>query len=463
MEITAFGAALDVTGSCYLVDTGTTRILIDCGMFQGSKRIERKNYIPRSIEPRKIDAVILTHGHLDHCGRLPLLVKAGYKGPVYMTEATADIAELILKDSAHIQEEETAKENEHRAQFSMPPLEPLYTSEDVFKTCQSFYPLSYNHWKDIASGLKFQLVEAGHILGSACVELVVNQYGTKRHLVFSGDLGQWDVPIVRDPARITSADTIFMESTYGDRTHEAYDYTVEEFEELIKNAAEHKQKVLIPTFAVARAQQILYQLARMIRQKKIKALPIFLDSPMAIAATQIQSRHFGSMDEESKNLELSGQLKTDLNCLKLCQSADESKALNNVNGPCIILAGAGMCNAGRIMHHLLNNLENPDVLVIVVGFQARGSVGRLLVEGAKEVKIFGQTVRVKAEIKNLQGFSAHGDRDDLLRWLEPMAKNNPRVFLTHGESNAINELAYTIEKKFGLNCEIPKYGEAIEI
>jgi len=463
MEITPYGAALDVTGSCYLVDTGTSRLLVDCGLFQGSKRIERKNYIPRAIAPEHLDAVLLTHGHLDHCGRLPLLVKAGFKGPIYMTEATADLAELILKDSAHIQEEEIMRENEHRAMHGMPSLEPLYNSEDVIRTCQLFYPLSYNHWKEIAPGLKFQLVEAGHILGSACVELVVNQYGSKRHLVFSGDLGQWDVPIVRDPAMITTADTIFMESTYGDREHDSYESTILEFEDLVKSAIQKKKKLLIPTFAVARAQQILYQLARMIREKKISPIPIYLDSPMAIAATKIQSKHLNDMDAEAKDLEQSGQLAHDLSCLKLCQSADESKALNNVEGPCVILAGAGMCNAGRIMHHLLNNLGNPDTMVIIVGFQVRGSVGRLLVDGALEVKIFGETIRVHAQVKNLQGFSAHADRDDLLRWLAPMLKNKPRVFLTHGETNAINELAYKIEKEFGLLPEIPRYGETIQI
>ncbi len=463
MEITAYGAALDVTGSCYLIDTGSSRILVDCGMFQGSKRIERKNYIPRSIDPHNIDAVILTHGHLDHCGRLPLLTKAGYTGPIFMTECTADIAQLILKDSAHIQEEEIARENQHRALYAMPPLEPLYTIEDVAKVCQLFYPLSYNHWKEIAPGFKFQLVEAGHILGSACVEIVVNQYGSKRHLVFSGDLGQWDVPIVRDPATITTADTIFMESTYGDRKHDSYEMTVNEFEELIKGAVEKNMKIIIPTFAVARAQQILYQLARMIRTKVIRSFPIYLDSPMAIAATKIQSKHLNDMDEEAKGLEQSGQLAKDLSCLKLCQTADESKALNFAQGPCIILAGAGMCNAGRIMHHLLNNLNNSDSLIIIVGFQARGSVGRLLVEGAKEVKIFGETVRVRATIKNLQGFSAHADQNDLLRWLAPMIKNKPRVFLTHGETNAINELAFKLEKEFNFKAEIPRYGETIQI
>lgn len=465
MEVTPFGAALDVTGSCYLVNTGSNKILVDCGLFQGSKRLERKNYIPRAIDPENLDAVILTHGHLDHCGRLPLLVKAGFHGPIYMTEATADIAELILKDSAHIQEEETLKDNQHRAIYGMPPLQPLYTSEDAMRTRQLFYPLSYNHWKEIAPGLKFQLVEAGHILGSACVELVVDQYGSKRHLVFSGDLGQWDVPIVRDPAKITSADTIFMESTYGDRDHESYDLTVKEFENLIKEAVTKKLKVVIPTFAVARAQQILYQLARMVREKIIAPVAIYLDSPMAIAATKIQSKHVKVMDEEAQNLEESGQLAKDLSCLKLCQSADESKTLNNLEGPCIILAGAGMCNAGRVMHHLLNNLDNPKALVIIVGFQARGSVGRLLVEGSREVKIFGETVRVRAKIENLQGFSAHGDREDLLRWLAPMMKNRnkPRVFLTHGETNAINQLAYQIEKEFGFQPEIPKYGETLHI
>ncbi len=461
MQITLYGAAEEVTGSCYLLETNSTRLLIDCGMFQGSERLERQNRIPSNILSKKLDAVLLTHGHLDHCGRLPLLIKAGYSGPIFATEGTIDIASLIMNDSARIEEYDTDKENQKRKRNRQRLINPLFRVRDVTQVCRQFEPVNYNQWLQIAPGIQCQFVEAGHIIGSSCIELVIDADGGKKKIVFSGDLGQWNAPIVRDPARLNSADLVFMESTYGDRQHKSLKDTLAEFEDLIITTVNKKGKILIPTFAVGRAQLILYHMAAMFRDKKVPPFPIYLDSPMAIAATSLYTKHLKFMDEEARSLENSGQLRTDLATLKTCETAIESKALNAIDGPCLILAGAGMCNAGRILHHLRHCLGSPETVVIIVGYQAKGCLGRDLIEGASTVKILGETVHVRATVKGLGGFSAHAGQSDLLRWLEPMAAHHPRVVLTHGESHSINELAYQIKHRFDIECEKPKLEDVI--
>lgn len=466
MDITLYGAAEEVTGSCYFLRTNAASILVDCGMFQGSKRLEMLNRIPSSINPEKLHAVVLTHGHLDHSGRLPLLVKSGFRGPIYVTEGTASIADLILTDSARIEEEDTARENRKRKINRLPLVKPAFRVKDVEHTTRLFQIIDYNKWFDIAPELKARFVEAGHILGSSSVIISNTEDNHVKTLVFSGDLGRWDAPIMKDPAPPTEADVVFLESTYGDRSHPPLAETLTDFETLIKEAVSRKQKILIPTFAVGRTQQILYQIASMIRRKTIAAIPVYLDSPMAIAASELYTRHVAFMDDEAQKLQLTGQLHEDLTTLKTCQTAEESKALNNVDGPCVILAGAGMCNAGRILHHLLRNLNNANTLVIIVGYQARGSIGGDLMAGAKQVKIMGETVHVRATIKGMSGFSAHADQKDLLRWLRSMASNGahkPRVVLTHGEAHSIDELAYQIKQTFNLICAKPKLNETISL
>ncbi len=461
MQITLYGAAEEVTGSCYLLETNSTRLLIDCGMFQGSERLERQNRIPSNILSKKLDAVLLTHGHLDHCGRLPLLIKAGYSGPIFATEGTIDIASLIMNDSARIEEYDTDKENQKRKRNRQRLINPLFRVRDVTQVCRQFESVNYNQWLQIAPGIQCQFVEAGHIIGSSCIEVVIDADGGKKKIVFSGDLGQWNAPIVRDPARLNSADLVFMESTYGDRQHKSLKDTLAEFEDLIITTVNKKGKILIPTFAVGRAQLILYHMAAMFRDNKVPPFPIYLDSPMAIAATALYTKHLKFMDEEARSLENSGQLRKDLATLKTCETAIESKALNAIDGPCLILAGAGMCNAGRILHHLRHCLGSPDTIVIIVGYQAKGCLGRDLIEGASTVKILGETVHVRATVKGLGGFSAHAGQSDLLKWLEPMAVHHPRVVLTHGESHSINELAYQIKHRFDIECEKPKLEDVI--
>lgn len=463
MFVTFHGAANEVTGSCYLVETGNARILVDCGLFQGSKHLERLNFIPQTINPRKIDAVVLTHGHLDHCGRLPLLVRGGYAGKIYGTDGTLDIARLILTDAAKIQSDDTERENRKRARAGQKPVKPLFTVADAEQVFKLFAPKTYNEWFPIANEAKVQLVEAGHILGSSSVILVANQNGGRRRLIFSGDLGQWNIPINRDPASMDRADAVFMESTYGGRNHPSYEETVAELKRLIIDAVKSKGKILIPTFAVGRTQQLLFHLYEMFRSGEIEPFPIYLDSPMATAATQIYSRHTDLLDADVRDFFSGENLFALLPNLRICTTALESQALNDVPGPCLILAGAGMCDAGRILHHLRHNLSLPNTLVLIVGYQARESFGRRLLDGANPVKIMGQTVFVRARIVSIEGFSAHAGQHDLLKWVEPLARNKSRIILTHGETHQLNELKYKIEETYGTRPEIPSIGDVLEI
>lgn len=461
--MTLYGAAYEVTGSCYLVETDSARILIDCGMFQGSARLERMNHIPATLKAKTLDAVLLTHGHLDHSGRLPLLIRAGYRGPIYATPGSIDIVTLILNDAAKIQKDDTDRENRQRARNGLGEIKALFDQKDVDRVCAQFRAVDYDDWTILNPSLKARFVEAGHILGSSSIELDLKESGKNKRVVFSGDLGQWNTPIVRDPALIERADLVFVETTYGNRDHRTLEDTVKEFEDLIKEAVEHKGKIFIPTFAVGRAQQILYHLAEIFRKKIVEPFPVYLDSPMAIAATGLYIKHPELMDEEAQNLRASGQLRKDLSTLHTCQSANESKLLNDLAGPCLILAGAGMCNAGRIQHHLKQNLPLPATVVIIVGYQAKGSIGRKLVEGASEVKINGETIHVKARVRGLGGFSAHAGQTDLLRWLESMAKNGARIVLTHGESSAIDEFYHQVKERFQIKAERPKLSESITL
>lgn len=459
MKISILGAGNEVTGSAYVVDNDQARVLVDCGQFQGARQDERRNTIPRAMDPRLLSATLISHGHLDHVGRLPLLVKKGYSKPIHATPATIDVAELILKDSAKVQEAEADRINRRRLRAGEEPVTPLYTDEDVDRVMKLFRPVSYNVHTDVAPGFQARFLESGHILGSSIVELTLVDSGKPRTIVISGDLGPVGMPILKDPATLQHADWVLMESTYGDRDHRPLDATVNEFYQLVREAIAHKGKILVPAFALGRTQQIIYHLLEGFQTGKIPRFPIYVDSPLGQAVSEVYLRHPELYDEAA--LALQGALAGEGRQIHFCQSSDESKALNDVAGPCMILAGSGMCTAGRILHHLKHNLWRKETTVIIVGYQAPGSLGRMLVDRRQHVRIFGEDIAVNATVCTLGGFSAHAGQSDLLRWYSSLAPGRPRTILVHGEEKGRKPLARLIEAKWGIHCELPSTGQVL--
>jgi metallo-beta-lactamase family protein len=464
MKIKVIGASGgEVTGSCYIVQTRSARIMVDCGMFQGGKKSEALNRPPTKATT-KLDAVIITHGHLDHVGRLPLLAQMGYTGPIYATQATIEMASLILRDAARIQAYDTEKRNRKRERAGEDPVEPLYTQQDAETIIKQFRPVPYKKPFNVAPGIDAVWSEAGHMLGSASILLTAQDGDKTRRIVFSGDIGTPGTLFLKpfEPFK-DKVDMVFLESTYGDRDHRAFLKTVDEFVAIVKDVVKAGGKMLVPTFAVGRAQLIGGILAWMFREKKCEPFPLFLDSPMAIEATKIYTQHRDLANEKTLKFLEKGSVLGELSTLRMCATADESKAINKVPGPCLIMAGAGMCNAGRILHHLRNNLYKPQTHVLIVGFQGRGSLGRRLVDGAEEVTIHGEKIAVRAKVHTLSGFSAHAGQTDLLKWFSALAPGKPKVVLVHGEENQRKTLAKKIQEKHGLKCLIPEMGEVIEL
>jgi metallo-beta-lactamase family protein len=462
MQITVHGAGGgEVTGSAYLVQTDSANVLVDFGMYQGAQKTENFNRLPRKDMVKQLHAVVLTHAHLDHTGRLPLLTKAGYEGPVYATPATIDLAGLILRDSAHLQKADTERENRRRKREGRPLVEPLYTDEDTKKLRPLTREMAYNRPTEVAPGIVVRAVEAGHMLGSASLEMTIDEGGKKRVVVFSGDLGPRGAPLHRDPTPFERADIVFMESTYGDRDHKLLSETAIEAREVIRKAVEARGKILVPSFAIGRTQLLLYLLAGAFKRKMLPKFPIFVDSPMAIAATKIYGKHSELFDEEALAMLKSGELRANLDTVQFCPTANDSRALNDFEGPCLIIAGAGMCNGGRILHHLRNNLAQPSTTVLIVGFQSHGSLGRMLVDGKPFVKIFGEKIPVRATVHTIGGLSGHAGQTDLLNWFATLAPSRPRVILTHGEERARKPLARIIQERHKLKVETPDLGEVI--
>ncbi len=457
-----FGAAGEVTGSCYILKTDRAHVMIDMGMHQGEKVADEHNRRLPPIDLSKLDAVVLTHAHLDHCGRLPILIKSGYRGPIHCTAPTAEVTGIILRDSAHLQEEDYARFM-RRLRGKEVAREPLYRGEDVERTLPHLTTLDYNVVKAIADGISIKLVDAGHILGAASVQMTVQDGNRTVTIVFSGDVGQMDAPILRDPITPTPADVVLLESTYGDHDHQSLDQTCAELLSILREAQATGSKVIIPAFAVGRAQDLIFHIGEFLRGGKLKNLRVVLDSPMASAVTALYSRYTDIYDERAKQILRQHMQPLNYPEFSYTETVEDSKRLNDAKGAMVIIAANGMCTGGRIMHHLRHNLPNATAHVVIVGYQGTGTLGRRLVDGVKEVSIFGQHLPVRAKIHTLGGFSAHAGQTGLVNWARPFQQRKPRLFLTHGEDGPRSILHDRLKTQLGLDSEMPYYGNEVEL
>ncbi len=461
MQLEFFGAAGEVTGSCHILRTDNHQILLDCGMIQGGKKNNLRNFDPFPFDPAAIDAVVLSHAHIDHSGRLPLLVKRGFSGPIYAQNASRDLTKILLSDSAFLQEMEAERINRKRRRKGKPLFSPLYRQSDAQETIHLLNGQRYREWFEPAPGIRARYLDAGHIMGSAVVEVEVETGEAKKRLVFSGDLGQYDTPILRDPVSPESADLVLMESTYGNRNHRDRNETIEEIGEIIAAARADHGNIMIPAFAVGRSQEILFQLGQHYEEWGIDRWQVFLDSPLAIEASDIYWNYPHLYDEEARELVKISQMPP-LPNLQLSRSREDSQALNRIESGAIFIAGSGMCTGGRIMHHLKHNLWRPQCHVIFVGFQAPGSLGRQIIDGRDYVKIHGQTVRVAAKVHTVGGLSAHADQGDLLRWYQGIS-NRPPVYLVHGEPEPGDDFAAHLKQHTGVEATVSRPGMVLDL
>ena len=460
MEIEFFGAAGEVTGSCHILRVGRQTVLLDCGMVQGGRDAARRNRETFPFAVGEIDAVVLSHAHIDHCGRLPLLIKRGFRGPIYTNAACRDLLPILLHDSADLAARETERRSRSRDPDE-PVEEPLFTHDDVDRTLQHLRVLRYDTTHPILAGITVRLRDAGHILGSSSIELECSEAGFERRIVFSGDLGQYDSPILQDPHRFAAADLVIMESTYGDRLHRDRADTLREIGEIISAADRDGGNILVPAFAVGRSQEILYLLGEHFAEWGLRRWKIYLDSPMAIEASKVYWNHVDRLDEDARRLRATFEAMPTLPNLRLCHTAIESRAINEQRSHAFIIAGSGMCNGGRILHHFLHNLERPECHVIISGFQAPGTLGRALVDRAPQVRIHGRSIRPAATIHTVGGLSAHGDQADLLRWYDAFA-GRPVVTLVHGEWEPANALRHALEHQ-GARVLVPLPGSRLNL
>jgi len=462
MEIEFYGATSGVTGSCHILRANGHLILLDCGLIQGPREVEQKNREPFPFAPQEINAVVLSHGHIDHSGRIPLLVKQGYDGPIYAHNATCDLCRILLKDSASLQQRDAEYENKWRKRKGKPLVEPLYSVDDVDEALSRSVGLSYRERREILPGVSICFQDAGHILGSSSVEVWLNEDGYEQKIVFSGDLGQYDMPILNDPAVIQHADHVLVESTYGNRRHRELQRTIDEIGEIISQARHDRGNLLIPAFSVGRSQEILYFMGKYFDDWDLGRWRIFLDSPMAIKATEVYWNYPQLYDEEATRLRREANEMPPLKNLHLSSSVEDSMAINNIASGAIIIAGSGMCNGGRIIHHLKHNLARQGAHVMIVGYQAYGTLGRKLVDGHEEVRIHGDYYPVRARIHTVGGLSAHGDVDDLTRWLRNF-NSDPAVHVVHGEDESKQAFRDSIEQQLGLRADVPAKGDVLEL
>ncbi|HEY3326956.1 MAG TPA: MBL fold metallo-hydrolase [Novimethylophilus sp.] len=467
MKLSFYGAAGEVTGSCYLVQTETFRFLVDCGMFQGGHEADLKNRQFPAFDPASIDFVLLTHAHIDHSGLLPRLAALGFQGPIYCTAATAELLDVMLRDSAHIQEKEAEWEERHNNHRNnrRPRFEPLYSLADVEKSLKLLHRLNYDAEIRPHPDVTCSFRDAGHILGSAIIEIWAEEFGQRRKIVFSGDLGQPGRPLLRNPTSIRQADVLLVESTYGNRLHKMLPDTLDELVHAIHDTLERKHgNVVMPAFTVGRTQEILYLLIDLTRQRRLHGLKVYVDSPLALSATEITMRHIELFNQEAQKLMAWGkERRKEMPEIRFVQDVEESMALNEIKSGAIIISASGMCDAGRIKHHLRWNLSRPECSILITGFQALGTLGRRLVDGAKLVKLFGNEIPVRASIYTIGGLSAHADQASLMGWLSHFSKPPQQTFVVHGESAAAEIFANRVRDELNWNVRVPELHEELEI
>ena len=461
IKLNFLGAAQNVTGSRYLVEANNLRFLVDCGLCQ-ERECSNRNWEPFSVPPDTLDAVLLTHAHLDHCGLLPKLVREGFHGRIFCTDATADIVKIMLMDSAKIQEEDAAyKEKRHKRERRKGPHPevPLYTSDDAKACFPLLSPVRYGESVDIGNDISATFHDAGHVLGSSMIFVRVNQNGESRSILFSGDVGRWEKPILRDPTLFEEADYVLVESTYGDRLHEDSETIGKQLADVINSTVQARGNILVPSFALERSQEVLYYLNTLLMERRIPRLLVFLDSPMAVSITDVFNEHPELYDSEMMELIRQGRSPFDHPGLTMVRTAAQSKAINNVFGSTMIIAGSGMCTGGRIKHHLVTNISRSESSILFVGYQAAGTLGRIIVDGAQKVRLMGKQYPVRARVSQINGFSAHADRDELFRWLSSLKRPPKHIFVVHGEPEAAKKFADYIVSKTGWRTSVPEYGQ----
>jgi metallo-beta-lactamase family protein len=462
-KLSFFGAAKNVTGSRYLVETGGVRLLIDCGLYQ-ERELRSRNWDPFPVPPESIDAVLLTHAHLDHCGLLPKLVREGFSGPIHCTGPTAEIATIVLLDSAHLQEEDAEykrRRHEREGRTGPHPVMPLYTTEDAEAVVPMFTTTGYEQTVQLAGDLQATYRDAGHILGASNISLSIKGNGGEKTIVFSGDVGRRDKPILQDPAVIEEADWVVIESTYGNRLHRDRREIDDALADIVTSTRKAGGNIVIPSFAVERAQELLYHLSALLREGRIPKMPIYVDSPMAIRVTDVFEHHPEYFDDEMMALIRRRESPFDFPGLRETRTVEQSKKIARHKGPAIIIAGSGMCTGGRIKYHLIENISRKESTILFVGYQAFGTLGRHIVEGTENVRILGQRHDVKARVAQIHGFSAHADRDELLAWLSELKKAPRHVFVTHGEPEAAEFFSDFVHRKTGWPASVPEYGHEV--
>jgi metallo-beta-lactamase family protein len=461
IKLRFLGAAQNVTGSRHMLEVNGTRLLVDCGLYQ-ERQFKARNWEPFDVPARDIDAVLLTHAHLDHCGLLPKLVKEGFKGPIYCTKATAEIARIILLDAGKLQEEDAEYKRKRHAREGRQgphPVVPLYTAADAEACSPQFKPVRYRETVEIARGVKATFCEAGHVLGSSIIHVCIDHNGETRSVLFSGDLGRPDSPIVRDPAEVDKADYVLVESTYGDRMHGERKDIKGAIADVINTTKAVGGNIIVPSFALERSQEMLYYVNELLVEDAIPHLTVFLDSPMAGAITKVFRRHAELFDEEMRDFIRNGQSPFDFPGLKITETAQQSKAINHIRGTIMVIAGSGMCTGGRIKHHLVNNIGRPESTIMFVGYQAVGTLGRRIVEGEDEVRILGQNHLVKAKVTQIHGFSAHADKEELLGWLTSLKNHPRRIYVVHGEVESAKAFGAYVHEKTGWEVVVPEFKE----